>query len=195
MNKLNEGIFSHNVEDLYNKIKKDKEVDYYKSIEIMEDINGVQLHYELNGDSSTFRSSDNNEIIKQLRRFLNMKIQPLNKYRDYFSKGLRGFASTFSKDYPYVTITGNASMDKVVSTERNDYAKGTIRANYDRKVFRFSESHVDDLHISEDEYIEKYGEERLNKIDIYVLLTIEGVEKNNENINNKILKFNDFKKK
>jgi len=188
-NSVNESLFSNKVEDLYNKLKKDPLTKHAKSVEINE--NSVQVEFEYKAGNE-FQYMENDEIIKRLKSYCNNNKADFIKYEKFSDTGLRGVGALFSKDIPYVTVSVGASLRKAVSVLRND-GNGPMRANYDRMIFSFSETHTSNLHISEKDYLEKYGDEDLNKIGIYVLLTMNNANKKYEKImNGNILKINEF---
>jgi hypothetical protein len=169
-NIINEGLAQCEIEDLYNSVSKylNNDLPSIGKLIKSEIVNSrignsdsyISLKYNYKIDQYKYYNVDDNTIIRELKEDMLYFKNYFNKFKDFCQKGVRGLASTFSKNTSVVGIESSIQLD-------------TIKIIKDKKhVYRYSYSGLSEISTSVDEYKKRHGND-LNTVFIEVILFIK----------------------
>lgn len=172
---LNENIFQCNVEELYKSVLEyvNTKLHYPKEaikVEI-KDNNYVLISYDykINTDMS-WNNLDDASKIKKLQLHKNNFEKMFFNFKDFCDKGIKGFVSTFKKDVTIINIDSSVKLDMTKMIQD----KSNLRM-YNEHVFRYNENSASEISNDLNKYVERYGNDDLNKVYINVGLFIQTI--------------------
>ena len=159
---LNENIFAVNIDELYNAVEKfTKTLEYNKGdtrLEKKEDRVQFIIERKLTSyDLSRYYNMDNDKITAELKKRCNMINSDFSQFKKFTEKGLRGFSEMFRKQLRYVMVGSVCQIRILKSIKIDEYR------NYKTTVWLISENGDTDTGMNEKEYIERSGDDSINK--------------------------------